>query len=980
MVLVLSINCEGGARSNKKKNDKIKAVIYNQWPKVLHLIEPNIKKEEPLPLFYPSYYEIHTTNDTKKRIITYSLRDYGLQWQEPPENLDCPVTILQGRDITHIGIYSEYTRYHKDGTIERLSNNKKVRINYLINTIKQLVPIMKRIVIIAGDMNTNLKDKNDDPDVRRYLNTLDRLGLEPKIHKVTRPAKYGEKIGSCIDHILVKNMPGEGFVLPLGFGDHHGVGFRTDDVRKMHQRKIITHEVLILDAKSREYGKEIYPFYNPNTDWTDVKTIIKKLEWFYTKVAKFATHKVTKKENQESYWRPSALPLQKAYWADPNNREKKKAYVKHLDELHRQEDERQKQMKGHPFRTEERIELVRLKKEDGTYTKNDDEIAEMLRNHFEQKPKKIVEKSKPNFEPMMKEFADFNKKIRNIPKWMIKLPTEEDIKQLIHDLPEKYSCGEDGLPYTIVKNLKGLSVRPLKFIIGECLKQCYIDGKWLNILVTAIYKKDNTEDVKNYRPIGIGHLLLRLIERWVSKCLLDTVEKYKLLPPNVHGFVPGKGCQTCLEDITEQAEQDKRNGMVSCLVLLDATCAFDAIPRKFILAGLEALQMHPKSLEFMKSYLTDNWFMTVKHNDKRSTKFKNPTGVIQGGGMSATLYVLATAVLEYKLRHIGKLYLYADDSALLISIPKKRAEEMGNLVREAITEIVRVYEDGGLCINEVKSEIMALYGLALTGGFNVKGFECEPKKVIKFLGVQLMHNFRQTEQRDAVLQKLKTMKHKLKRESYNRNMKQKIMMLMAYIMSHINYCKRYWLERTTQEDRKKLQAEVNRSILQIAGVRGYTKEKGLVSRTKLRRSLGLKSVEYMMEEAKMMRALRLGNEFDNQRTRDIEMKLAPVLGDKKGNELRELWHHHPLHLIYKTKDPQKTIKNWLKKVFTNLLEIEQKIGSTLTRPPEFMTTTIAIKWRFEILEALYGDRLRKNGIDIPKLSFLKWKNELKIRF
>ena len=256
MVLVLSINCEGGARSNKKKNDKIKSVIFNQWPKVLHLIEPNIQKEEPLPLFYPSYYEIHAKNETKKRIITYSLRDYGVQWQEPPENLDCPVTILQGRDITHIGIYSEYTRYHKDGTVERLSNNKKVRINYLINTIKQLVPLMKRMVIIAGDMNTNLKEKNDDPDVRRYLNALDRLGLEPKIHKVTRPAKYGEKIGTCIDHILVRNIPGEGFVLPLNFSDHHGVGFKTEDMRKMHQRKILTHEVIILDKNSREYGKK----------------------------------------------------------------------------------------------------------------------------------------------------------------------------------------------------------------------------------------------------------------------------------------------------------------------------------------------------------------------------------------------------------------------------------------------------------------------------------------------------------------------------------------------------------------------------------------------------------------------------------------------------------------------------------------------------------------------------------------------------
>ena len=203
MVLVLSINVEGGSKK-RNKYDKIKNVIYNQWPKVLHIIEPNIMKDDTVPKFYPAFYEIHTTEKLKKRIITYSLRDYGMKWVEPPCPLDCPTTILQGRDITHIGIYSEYTRYHDDGTVERLSGNSKVRVNYLINTIKKLVPIMRRMVIIAGDMNTNLKNKNDDPDVKRYLNCLEKIGLEPMIHKVTRPGKIGESPGTCIDHVLVR--------------------------------------------------------------------------------------------------------------------------------------------------------------------------------------------------------------------------------------------------------------------------------------------------------------------------------------------------------------------------------------------------------------------------------------------------------------------------------------------------------------------------------------------------------------------------------------------------------------------------------------------------------------------------------------------------------------------------------------------------------------------------------------------------------
>ena len=136
----------------------------------------------------------------------------------------------------------------------------------------------------------------------------------------------------------------------------------------------------------------------------------------------------------------------------------------------------------------------------------------------------------------------------------------------------------------------------------------------------------------------------------------------------------------------------------------------------------------------------------------------------------------------------------------------------------------------------------------------------------------------------------------------------------------------------------------------------------------------------MMEETKMMRALKLGDEYSFSQGRDMEMKLKPVLGDMKGNKLRELWHHHPLHLLYKTKNPQKSLKRWLKKVFALMLEIERQIGSNLTRPPEFMPNPIAIKWRFELLYSLNEQRLNQLGIILPENELFKWGNDLKIRF
>ena len=102
----------------------------------------------------------------------------------------------------------------------------------------------------------------------------------------------------------------------------------------------------------------------------------------------------------------------------------------------------------------------------------------------------------------------------------------------------------------------------------------------MKAVITAIYKKELTSFLENYRPISITSVISKIMESIVRDAIVAHLMKHKLLTDDQHGLVPGRNCMTQLllgmEDWTSLIER----GETFDIIYTDFAKAFDSVHMK----------------------------------------------------------------------------------------------------------------------------------------------------------------------------------------------------------------------------------------------------------------------------------------------------------------------------------------------------------------------------------------------------------------
>lgn len=949
----------------------LKKLLYDDDPLILSISESNLNPIEIPPKLDLERYDCYSEN--KKRLVSYLKRSSGFTPVEIGSDLKLPVHLFEGRDVMVASIYSEHKRYSDDG-LSFVEVKRPERLRLLKNALKYIVGRAgNKAIIIGGDMNFDFKDQTND-EVKEYVNLIKFLGLEQTVKHITRPKKYKSlESGTIIDHILVKKFKGLTYVKSPGESDHRAVVFSNEGYSRIFSRPTEKIKIATYDKNVWRYAYENCPFGMPNKKWDDLEELVEALETYLQAVETLATKEVEVKQGV-GWWNPKLTRLQKATDNDPDSYEKFYAYRNELRKAHRNWDNSQMQKKGHPYRNKEKTKITKLKV-DGEIISDKDKIAQTLADFFDKKVSDILELSKPDFERLMKMYTDYNVG-RGITEWEIRPPTEDEVKDLIDSLPQKKSSGKDGLPYTLCKFTRDLVKWPIWKIFQLVFKEGRVLSRHKLVQVTGVYKKGSPEDPANFRPVGIGFLIMRLIEKWISIQLGQNCRKQPLLPAEVHGFVKGKSCETCLISVRDFALKQKEQGRTVCMVFLDATAAFDTIPRPLITAGLKAIQCGPKTLKLISNYLEDGWTMQVKVDGRFSKKFEAKAGVIQGGGCSATLYGIATAIIEFLTRTVGKIFLYADDSVLVISCDSNDVSVVSNKVRKGIDTLLEVLIALGLTNNAKKSEILPLWECIVDEYFLIGDFKCKPSKCLRFLGCMLNRMLDQSDQVKDIIRKMQVAHYKIRTEKYNRSPNHVIQFIKSNIMSHILYAVNYWLPASSQADRDKLQSAQNKLVIPLMDNREWS-EKRLKrpNHAKLYGRARIENIELLHEKIEIRNAMKLAKEAeDEEYSRDgyykARMFLQPKPNDPDGNRMRKIWNSFPLHAIqFWSKNPKNRIKRYLKRLVRIIMDFEAKAGR-LPRPHDkrSLKNELPLLWRLRVIGQI-DDEIHKKLISMKDLQY-----------
>ena len=85
----------------------------------------------------------------------------------------------------------------------------------------------------------------------------------------------------------------------------------------------------------------------------------------------------------------------------------------------------------------------------------------------------------------------------------MKKVSETNVMQIINNLPNKNSCGFDGISTIVMKSIKNVILKPLTLIINQIINTGVFPNKLKIAKITPIFKKDDRTLLTNYRPISL---------------------------------------------------------------------------------------------------------------------------------------------------------------------------------------------------------------------------------------------------------------------------------------------------------------------------------------------------------------------------------------------------------------------------------------------------------------------------------------------
>ena len=370
------------------------------------------------------------------------------------------------------------------------------------------------------------------------------------------------------------------------------------------------------------------------------------------------------------------------------------------------------------------------------------------------------------------------------------------VQKIISNLDNNKATGLDEINVRSLKAGSPILSYYLTHIFNLSLSSGKVPKCWKKKRVTPVFKKGDTDDVNNYRPISILSVSMKVFEKVVHSQVYDFLIDSKILSENQSGFRNSRSTDTaviCVSDfILEQLGKKKYVGAV----LVDLKKAFDTVDHKILLKKLFCHGFRDASFDWFESYLSDRVQCTVLEDTQSSFTNEGPYGVPQGSVLGPLLFLIYINDIGTSIHADTFYHLYADDTIIIKS--SENPEDLSTGLERQLLDLGKWFHQNKLSVNTTKTE-------AIFFGRPVKVQECKDQSVIRFqgdiieqktkvkyLGVTFDENMNWDEHAKGVRQKAYLSLNKIKRVSYFLNEDTKKLLVNALVMPHISYCSNSW--------------------------------------------------------------------------------------------------------------------------------------------------------------------------------------------
>ena len=128
---------------------------------------------------------------------------------------------------------------------------------------------------------------------------------------------------------------------------------------------------------------------------------------------------------------------------------------------------------------------------------------------------------------------------------------------------------------------------------------------WKLADVSPIFKKEDKQLVKNYRPISLLPICGKIFEKLIFNSLYTYLSSNNLITKNQSGFIPGDSCTNQLLFLINEIHEafENQSSLEVRAVFLDISKAFDKVSHEGLIFKLKRNGVSGKLLKFFESYL-----------------------------------------------------------------------------------------------------------------------------------------------------------------------------------------------------------------------------------------------------------------------------------------------------------------------------------------------------------------------------------------
>ena len=223
---------------------------------------------------------------------------------------------------------------------------------------------------------------------------------------------------------------------------------------------------------------------------------------------------------------------------------------------------------------------------------------------------------------------------------------EQELYSALKDLQKNKSPGHDGITVECML----FFWNELKVHFMDALNETKLSEELSNLqkrgAIRISFKKGNRDELKNYRPITLLNVDLKIISRALALRLS------KVIISIVHicqKALPGRQITDNIHLVQDLINHINKNNECAAFIFYDQEKAFDRMSHNFIIKTLKSFGFGEKYIGWVKILLNDIKSF-VKVNGFETFEFDIQRGVRQGCPLSALLYALTSEVLAIELR------------------------------------------------------------------------------------------------------------------------------------------------------------------------------------------------------------------------------------------------------------------------------------------------------------------------------------------